>query len=110
MRFTYVLSGWEGSAADGRVFADARTKDFAISPGTYYLADAGYPACDALLVPYRGVRYHLKEWGRAPQRYRSLTFYIQALIQYFLDLGITESSLICATHKHAMLLSGYLEW
>jgi hypothetical protein len=69
MRFAYVLAGWEGSAADGRVFEDARRKDLAIPPGSYYLADAGFPTCDALLVPYRGVRYHLKEWARAPQKY-----------------------------------------
>src|ERR1700733_1759785 len=68
MRFCYILSGWEGSAADGRVFEDARWNDFGIPPGHYYLADAGFPSCDALLVPYRGVRYHLKEWGRAPHR------------------------------------------
>jgi hypothetical protein len=68
MRFSYILSGWEGSASDGAVFADARRNDLVVTPGTYLLADAGFPACDALLVPYRGVRYHLKEWGRAPQR------------------------------------------
>lgn len=65
MRFAYVRAGWEGSAADSRVFADARATDFAIPPGKYYLGDAGFPACDALLVPYRGVRYHLKEWSRS---------------------------------------------
>ena len=27
LRFCYVLSGWEGSAADGRVFEDARRVD-----------------------------------------------------------------------------------
>ena len=69
MRFTYVLPGWEGSAADGRVYADARSTDFAIREGTYYLADAGFPACNALLVPYRNVRYHLKEWARSSSRY-----------------------------------------
>jgi len=68
MRFSYILSGWEGSASDGAVFADARRNDLVVTPGTYLLADAGFPACDALLVPYRGVRYNLKEWGRAPQR------------------------------------------
>ena len=68
LRFCYILAGWEGSAADSRVFADARSKDFAIEPGTYYLADAGFPLCDALLVPYRGVRYHLKEWEQANLR------------------------------------------
>ncbi|KAL0957210.1 hypothetical protein HGRIS_014896 [Hohenbuehelia grisea] len=64
--FCYILSGWEGrSAADGRVFEDARNKGFAIPSGKYYLGDAGFPACDSLLVPYRGVRYHLNEWRKA---------------------------------------------
>jgi hypothetical protein len=63
--FCYLLTGWEGSAADGRVFQDARQKGFAIVPGTYYLGDAGFPVCDALLVPFRGVRYHLQEWRKS---------------------------------------------
>jgi hypothetical protein len=62
MQFCYIQSGWEGSAADGQIFADARRHDFAVPPGKYYLADAGFPACDLLLIPYRGVHYHLKEW------------------------------------------------
>lgn len=72
MRFSYVLAGWEGSAADSRIFDDARRHGFAIPLGKTYLADAGFPLCDALLVPYRGVRYHLQEWGRAPQRFSFL--------------------------------------
>jgi hypothetical protein len=56
------LSGWEGSAVDGRVFDDAPRTDFLIPEGKIYLADAGFPSCDVLLVPYRGVRCHLKEW------------------------------------------------
>jgi len=67
MEFCYVLSGWEGSATDSSVFDDARGKDFFIPNGKYYLADAGYPACDHLLVPYRGVRYHLREWNQGQQ-------------------------------------------
>lgn len=37
--------------------------------GKYYLADAGYAARPGILPPYRGVRYHLKEFGagRRPQ-------------------------------------------
>ena len=31
--------------------------------GKYYLADAGYAARPGILPPYRGVRYHLKEYG-----------------------------------------------
>ena len=68
MEFLYVLPGWEGSAADSRVFENARRQDFRIPDGCYYLADARYGNCDALLVPYRGVRYHLKEWGTSANR------------------------------------------
>lgn len=67
--FCYILSGWEGSAADSRIFDNARRTDFPVAPGTYYLGDAGFPLCDALLVPYRGVRYHLKEWSQSGQRW-----------------------------------------
>ena len=36
-----------------------------IPEGKYYLADAGYPLCDALLVPFQGVCYHLREWEKS---------------------------------------------
>lgn len=62
MRFTYVMAGWEGSVADGKLWEIARDRDLAILPERYYLGDAGFPSCDALLVPYRGVRYHLREF------------------------------------------------
>lgn len=69
MHFSYILSGREGSASDGSIFENARRHDLVITSRTYLLADAGFPACDALLVPYRGVQYHLKEWERAIQRF-----------------------------------------
>ena len=69
MRFTYTLTGWEGSATDARVYDDAITSDLHIPEGKYLLADAGYPLRRELLVPYRGVRYHLAEWGQANVRY-----------------------------------------
>lgn len=68
MTFVYVLSGWEGSAGDGAVYEDARASDLAIPAGWYYLADAGFPSSDTLLVPYRGVRYHLREWAESGAR------------------------------------------
>lgn len=68
MLFCYILPGWEGSAADGRVFEYAREHDFAIPEGWFYLGDAGYPSCAAVLVPYRGIRYHLKEWAQGNQK------------------------------------------
>jgi hypothetical protein len=69
MRFLYVCSGWEGSAADALVYHDARCVDFRVPPGKCYLADAGFGLCEELLVPYRGVRYHLAEWKRAENAY-----------------------------------------
>lgn len=69
MLFIYILSGWEGSASDSHIYERAREQDLAIPDGWYYLADAGFPMCSALLVPYRGKRYHLKEWARGNQAY-----------------------------------------
>ena len=40
--FTFVLAGWEGSAHDAQVLADAILKGFPIIPGRYYLGDAGF--------------------------------------------------------------------
>jgi DDE superfamily endonuclease len=68
MEFLYILPGWEGSAADNCIFEDARASDFHIPKGHYYLADAGYANLDKLLVPYHGVRYHLKEWASGSHR------------------------------------------
>ena len=61
--------GGEGSAADSRVFEDACSTDLTVPEGCYYLGDAGYAISDLLLVPYCGVRYHIKEWGQTRQRY-----------------------------------------
>ena len=63
--FTYSLTGWEGSSSDARVFEDAITTDLDVPSGFYLLADAGFPHCKELLIPYRGKRHHLQEWGRA---------------------------------------------
>jgi len=61
LTFSYVLAGWEGSAHDGRVLRDARSKDFLIPDGKYYLGDAGYGLSNKVLTPYRGTRYHVRE-------------------------------------------------
>ena len=65
LRFTYFLSGWEGSTHDSTLYYDTCQTDFYIPEGRYYLADAGFASSDALLVPYRNVRYHLNEWSCA---------------------------------------------
>jgi DDE superfamily endonuclease len=67
--FTYFLSRWEGSTADATLFNDAQQMDFEIPLGKYYIADASFPSCDKLLIPYQGVRYHLSEWQGSQLRY-----------------------------------------
>jgi hypothetical protein len=65
MKFMYIFSGWNGSASDSTMFQDARITDLPILAGQYYLADAGFPICDTLIIPYHGICYHLAEWGRS---------------------------------------------
>lgn len=68
MMFQFVLAGWEGSAHDGLLGDHALRTGLIIPRGKYLLADAGFPICEAFLVPYRGVRYHLRETAQAAQR------------------------------------------
>jgi hypothetical protein len=49
LKFTYVFAGWEGSALDALVLANAIERDDGFTVG--------------FLPPYRGVRYHLTEYG-----------------------------------------------
>ena len=93
LRFVYILPGWEGSVADSRVLRDAVTRPNGLKvrrgkhnqaicskiwlccfihyldmAGTYYLCDNGYANSEGFLTPFKGVRYHLKEWGPQNQR------------------------------------------
>ncbi|KAH6766339.1 hypothetical protein C2S52_017322 [Perilla frutescens var. hirtella] len=72
MQFIYVLVGWEGSTADGRILRDAITREngMVIPRGTYYLVDAGYTNGEGFLAPFRGQRYHLNDWS---ERHRPTT-------------------------------------
>jgi Transposase DDE domain. len=77
MNFLYIRAGWEGSAHDATVLADALDHgSFRVPPGRYYLADAGYGSkSHVVLVPYQKTRYHLKEWAKSmlkPQTPREL--------------------------------------
>nr|XP_043616386.1 protein ALP1-like [Erigeron canadensis] len=68
MQFIYVLPGWEGLAADGRVLRDALVRPHGLKvprPG-YYLVDVGYTNGEGFLAPYKGQRYHLNDWGHQP--------------------------------------------
>jgi hypothetical protein len=69
LKFCYALTEWEGSASDARVYEDACQKGLNVPAGKYFLADAGFPMCMELLIPYQNVRYHLAEWGSVRIRY-----------------------------------------
>ena len=68
LKFVFVLAGWEGSASDSAVLVDAMSTSFQIPDGKYYLGDAGYGLQKFCLTPYRGVRYHLREWSLGTDR------------------------------------------
>ena len=74
--FNFAMPSLEGKA----VWNDAINHDFVVPEGKYYLAGAGYPTCNQLLVPYQGVCYHLAEWGRANVWY--VIFFLTKLIKY----------------------------
>ncbi|KAK4409393.1 hypothetical protein Sango_0012300 [Sesamum angolense] len=64
-KFVYALSGWEDSAADGRILrAIHRPTGLKVPTGNYYLCDNRYSNVEGFLTPYRGIRYHLNEWDR----------------------------------------------
>lgn len=69
LHFLYFVAGWEGSTADATMFVDSQVTDLPVPEGRYYLADAGFGSCSTLILPYLGVRYHLKEWERADKRF-----------------------------------------
>ncbi|KAM3342865.1 hypothetical protein P3S68_027831 [Capsicum galapagoense] len=54
LNFTYMLPGWEGSAADGRVLRDdiVRRNSLKIPEGNYYLCDGGYTTGKGFLSPF----------------------------------------------------------
>lgn len=76
LKFIYVHPGWEGSAADSRVYEHARATNFVIPDGRFYLGDAGYANSASLLVPFRSTRYHLKEWGQGKHKWVVLSSFL----------------------------------
>ncbi|XP_026398758.1 uncharacterized protein LOC113294584 [Papaver somniferum] len=72
MLFTFVYTGWEGTANDARVLMDAISNEENKFPmpreGKYYVVDSAYTNMPGFLTPYRGERYHLRDFrGRSRQ-------------------------------------------
>jgi hypothetical protein len=95
LNITFVSSGWEGSATDSTVLRSAMSKGFQVPPEKFYLVDGGYANTTSFLAPYRGVRYHLKEFGaghRRPQNPKELFNHRHALLRNHVEraLGVLK--------------------
>eukprot|EP00268_Persea_americana_P061746 TRINITY_DN7834_c1_g1_i3.p1 TRINITY_DN7834_c1_g1~~TRINITY_DN7834_c1_g1_i3.p1 ORF type:complete len:206 (-),score=18.04 TRINITY_DN7834_c1_g1_i3:371-988(-) len=67
MLFQFVCAGFEGSANDKKALFDVLQNkgihNKQVPEGKYFLVDAGYAHKRGFIGPYRGTRYHLKEYG-----------------------------------------------
>ena len=54
LKFIYVLTGWEDSAADALLWQDALQKSLFIPNGIYLPGNARFPTSPKLLTPYHG--------------------------------------------------------
>ena len=95
MLFTYILTGWEGSATDAQVWADALAKGFSVP--------AGFPHCPELLVPFCGVRYHLQEWGAAGVRYVFASISVYHLAYSHSLVNAKELFNLCHAQAHNVI-------
>ncbi|KAJ4764229.1 nuclease [Rhynchospora pubera] len=68
LKFTYVLVGWPGTASDSKILKNALRRRYPLNipQGKFYLVDAGFMIKSGLITPYRGERYHLKEFSSNP--------------------------------------------
>lgn len=91
MKFTFVMAGWEGTANDSRIFLETIYKAenrFPFPPtGKYYIVDSGYANMPGFLSPYRGERYHLRDYRgqRAPQGPKELFNYIHSSLRNVIE-------------------------
>lgn len=61
IEFQHIVNGYRGSTADATIYSNSYMADLPIPAGKYYVAEAGFVLCDALLVSYHNVRYHFAE-------------------------------------------------
>ncbi|KAI4371057.1 hypothetical protein MLD38_019333 [Melastoma candidum] len=103
LKFTYILAGWEGSAADSRVLQSAliRSDPLTIPEGKFYLGDAGFGLSSKLLTPNGSARYHLKEYSqRGPQTPKELFNHRHASLRNCIEraFGVLKKRFPINTH------------
>ena len=95
LNITFISCGWEGSASNARVLSSAIVRGFEVPERKFYLVDGGYANTQFFLAPYRGVRYHLKEFGHGrhrPQNYKELFNHRHAVLRNHVErvLGVLK--------------------
>ncbi|KAL0534371.1 hypothetical protein IC582_028661 [Cucumis melo] len=74
MLFTYVMSGWEGSANDSCILLECIKNPENKFPmpkrDQYYLVDSGYSNMPIFLASFRGQRYHFRDFREMRHRPR----------------------------------------
>ncbi|KAL4305809.1 hypothetical protein AHAS_Ahas16G0115400 [Arachis hypogaea] len=77
MLFTFVYSGWEGTANDLRVFLDALTLEIIFQSLMEIDSNFRFPNMPGNLAPYRKERYHLSDLVMGDGHYSPLRNVIQ---------------------------------
>ena len=68
-KFLFVQAGGDGAEHDSRILTYIEQKNmWPLKENQTILLDAAYCNSSQKLTPYRGVRYHLKEWRHASNR------------------------------------------
>ncbi|WVZ83570.1 LOW QUALITY PROTEIN: hypothetical protein U9M48_030702 [Paspalum notatum var. saurae] len=83
---------WEISATDVGVLRSTMNSGF---QWKFYLVDGGYANAPSFLAPYRGVQYHLKEYGAGhwrPQNYKEIFNHRHAVLRNHIEraLGVLK--------------------
>ena len=92
MLFTFIISGWEGTANDSQIFMSAVTNTeyrFPNPPeGKYYIVDSSFTNMHGYLTLYRGERYHLQDYqgrGRQSKTSKELFNYHHSSLQNVIE-------------------------
>lgn len=100
--FIHSLCRWDESVADSVLWRDVVENNIKVPISRYFLGDAGFASCNALLVPHCGMCYNLKEWYQRGIGYMwfSLTFPADWSNNSWATISWTVQFSTCCTPQH----------